>query len=165
MQSARGEEGMNLLPAVSNFSGLCSGEFWWLRHIAGIEGAPKRREHLQMSLLQNSDAVQMLSQHHRNPVSYILLYQGGFLLFHWSNNQGHPTQQWKLWLEEDTCASAAPARKVAEEKEWSSPCINHSIPPAQGFWSQLKAEQLLSILYYDHRCVSCIICFCSSFTS
>lgn len=64
-----------------------------------------------------------------------------------------------------TRASAALARKVAEEKEWSSPLMNHSIPPAQGFWSQLKAEQLLSILYDDHRCASCITCFCSSFTS
>lgn len=82
MQSGRGEEGMNLLSAVSNFSGLCSGEFGWLRHTAGIEFAPNRREHLQMSLLQNSKAVQMLLQHDRNPVSYILLYQGGFPLFH-----------------------------------------------------------------------------------
>lgn len=73
MQSGRGKEGMNLLSVVSNFSRLCSGEFWWLRHIAGIEGAPNRREHLQISLLQNSEAVRMLLQHDRNPVSYIFL--------------------------------------------------------------------------------------------
>lgn len=74
---------MNLLSAVSNFSGLCSIELW-LRHTAGIEGAPNRRQHLQMSLLQNSKAVQMLLQHNRNSVSSlnILLYQGGFSLFH-----------------------------------------------------------------------------------
>lgn len=83
MQTWRGEEGMNLLSAVSNFSGLCSSELW-LRHTAGIEEAPNRRQHLQMSLLQNSKAVQMLLQHNRNSVSSlnILLYQGGFSLFH-----------------------------------------------------------------------------------
>lgn len=81
MQSGRREEGMNLLSALSTFSGLCSGELW-LRHTAGIEGAPNRREHLQMSLLQNSKAVQMLLQHDRNPVDYIRLCQGGFSLFH-----------------------------------------------------------------------------------
>lgn len=136
MQSGREEEGMNLLAAVSNFSGPCPGELR-LR----TKGAPGRREPLQMSLLQSSRPLE------GNPVSSLnlLSYLGAFSLFHWNNNEGHPTQQWKLWPEEDTCDSAAPARKVPEEKEMSSPCIIHSIPPAQGFRSQLKAEQLLSI--------------------
>lgn len=161
MQRGRGEEGMNLLSAVANSQGcvLVAQAHCWDGRSTKQEGPS------EMSLLQNSEAVQMLLQHDRNPVSYILLYQGDFSLFHWNDNQGHPTQQWELWLEEDTCASAAPARKAPEEKEWSSPCINHSIPPAQGFWSQLKAVQLLSILYYDHRCGSYIMYFCSSFTS
>lgn len=94
MQSGRGEEGMNLLSAVSNFSRPCPGELR-LRHTAGTEGAPSRRELLQMSLLQNSKAVQTLLKHDKNPVSSLNLLSclGDFSLFHWNNN---PTSEVKI---------------------------------------------------------------------
>lgn len=80
MQSRRGEEGINLLSAVSNFSGLCPGKLR-LRHSARTEGAPSSREQLQMSLLQSSQAVQMLLKHDRNTVSSLnlLSYLGASL--------------------------------------------------------------------------------------
>lgn len=83
MQSGRGEEGINLLSAVSNFSGPCPGKLR-LRHTAGAEGAPSRREQLQMSLLQTTKAVQTLFKHDRNPVSSLNLLSclGDFSLFH-----------------------------------------------------------------------------------
>lgn len=93
-----------------------------------------------MSLLQSSKAVQMLLKHDRNPISSLNLLSdlGVFSYSTEITTTAIPLSSKNYGFEKDTCDSAAPARKVAEENEWHSPYIIHSIPPAQGFGSPAK---------------------------